>query len=117
MPLSYVTEYTFGIGLAISIPLILVALSVDELSSGYGRVRRWIQNIWGRLVLQDNTEAKKQSEIDHIERTLKRSRSMRRSVELSDLQWNGLAVPHVQVSDMAPTKRSWDIERGMRYTG
>ena len=116
MPLSYVTEYTFGIGLAISIPLILVALSVDELRYGYGQVRRWIRKAWQKLVSKDDTETQRQSEIDHIEQTLKKSRSMRRSVELSDLQWNGrLPGPHRQLSDLAPTKRSWDVERGMRY--
>jgi hypothetical protein len=118
MPLSFVTEYTFGIGLAISIPLILIALSVDELSYGYGQVRRWIRSSWRRLVPQDDTEVKRQSDIHHIEQTLKKSRSLRRSVELSDLEWNGrLPVPHRQLSDMAPTKRSWDVERGMRYPG
>ena len=121
MPLSYVTEYTFGIGLAISIPLILIALSVDELRHGYNQVRKWLRNTWRRLVPKDEAETKKQSDIDHIEQSLKKSRSMRRSVELSDLEWNGrLPGPRRQLTELtqeAPTKRSWDVERGMRFTG
>lgn len=43
--LSYVAKYMFGIGFAISIPLILIALSVDEIGDGFRevirRIRRW----------------------------------------------------------------------------
>ncbi|OOF95397.1 hypothetical protein ASPCADRAFT_207872 [Aspergillus carbonarius ITEM 5010] len=44
--LPYVAKYTFGIGFAISIPLILVALSVDDIGDGcqegMRRIRRWM---------------------------------------------------------------------------
>ncbi|QRD91476.1 ankyrin [Aspergillus flavus] len=46
LPLSYVAEYTFGIGVAISIPLILLALTVDDIGDGcqeaFRRARRWM---------------------------------------------------------------------------
>lgn len=46
LPLAYVAKYTFGIGFAISIPLIVVALLVDDIGGwfwvGVGRVRRWV---------------------------------------------------------------------------
>lgn len=45
MPLSYVTRYIFGIGFSISIPLILLALSVDDIRLGsrvaMRRIRQW----------------------------------------------------------------------------
>ncbi|EED21298.1 ankyrin repeat protein [Talaromyces stipitatus ATCC 10500] len=45
MPLSYVSRYIFGIGFSISIPLILLALSVDDIRLGsreaWRRVREW----------------------------------------------------------------------------
>ena len=45
IPISYVAKYTFGIGFAISIPLILLALLVDDLGLVFrlalGQIRRW----------------------------------------------------------------------------
>lgn len=45
MPLSYVSRYIFGIGFSISIPLILLALSVDDIRLGsraaMRRIRQW----------------------------------------------------------------------------
>lgn len=120
MSLSYVSEYTFGIGLAISIPSILIALSVDELSYGYRSVRNWFQKTWRQLISKDDEEAERQSQERRIESKLRQSRSMRRSMELSDLSdlnWNGrLPGPNTQASgymqDGLP-KRTWDIERAM----
>ncbi|KAI9042984.1 ankyrin repeat protein [Aspergillus affinis] len=44
--LHYVAKYTFGIGFAISIPFILLALAVDDIGDGYQegirRARRWM---------------------------------------------------------------------------
>lgn len=40
--LPYVAKYTFGVGFAISIPLILVALSVDDIGDFFNYGRRWL---------------------------------------------------------------------------
>lgn len=48
--LAYVAKYTFGVGFAISIPLILVALSVDDIGDFFRMGRRW-------LSLQGNEES------------------------------------------------------------
>ncbi|KAF2715349.1 hypothetical protein K504DRAFT_469594 [Pleomassaria siparia CBS 279.74] len=40
LPFSYVSKYMFGIGFAISIPLIFVALSVDAIGDTFGEVKR-----------------------------------------------------------------------------
>jgi ankyrin repeat protein/Mg2+ and Co2+ transporter CorA len=45
LPLSYVAKYIFGIGFSISIPMILLALSVDDIRHGFReasrRIRGW----------------------------------------------------------------------------
>ena len=119
MSLSWASQYIFGIGLAISIPLILAALSLDEISYGYDLVRKWFRGRWRTRSAESDGEAMRKTQIRHVEQTLSRARSMRRSVELSELQWNGrFSGPRHQLSGLtqeAPTKRSWDIERGVRY--
>lgn len=40
--LAYVAKYTFGVGFAISIPLILVALSVDDIGDFFRMGRGWL---------------------------------------------------------------------------
>ncbi|KAJ9195999.1 hypothetical protein DTO164E3_6537 [Paecilomyces variotii] len=40
LPISYVCKYVFGIGFAISIPLILVALSIDDIRDAFQRALR-----------------------------------------------------------------------------
>ena len=120
LPLAYVSEYTFGIGLAISIPLILLALTLDELSHGYDEARGWLQKRWRAMTGSRGThETGRDAEIQQIEQTLSKARSMRRSVELSDLQWNTRpTIPHRQLSGLTQDglpKRSWDLERGVRY--
>lgn len=42
LPLAYVSKYMFGIGFAISIPLILIALSLEDISAVYTWLRRRI---------------------------------------------------------------------------
>lgn len=39
LPLAYVSKYMFGIGFAISIPLILIALSLDNIADGFAALR------------------------------------------------------------------------------
>ena len=122
MSLSYVSEYTFGIGLAISIPLILIALSVDELSYGFSKTHKWFQRTWQKLKSKDEEEEQKRSQDLLIEQKLSQARSIRRSMEvpdLSNLNWNGrLPRPDTQASsypDGLPNgTSSWDIERGLR---
>ncbi|OQD78652.1 hypothetical protein PENDEC_c001G06100 [Penicillium decumbens] len=40
--LPYVAKYTFGVGFAISIPLIILALSVDDIGDFFRMGRRWL---------------------------------------------------------------------------
>lgn len=44
LPLSYVSKYVFGIGIAVSIPMILIALLLDDIGDFFREVRRrWRQ--------------------------------------------------------------------------
>lgn len=40
LPLSYVSKYTFGVGLAISIPFIIIAFSVDAIGDTFREIKR-----------------------------------------------------------------------------
>ncbi|CRG89394.1 hypothetical protein PISL3812_06430 [Talaromyces islandicus] len=42
LPISYVSKYIFGIGFAISIPLVLLALSVDDIRHGAREAYRYV---------------------------------------------------------------------------
>lgn len=48
LTLGYVSKYMFGIGLAISIPLIYVAFTLDNIVKATRDAHRWINNIMGR---------------------------------------------------------------------
>ncbi|PPJ50203.1 hypothetical protein CBER1_05203 [Cercospora berteroae] len=76
IPLSYASSYIFGIGLAISVPAIAVALNVDRINNIWWRLRTW----W-----KDNRahsgESEKNAETRQIEETLSMAKSLRRSVE------------------------------------
>jgi Mg2+ and Co2+ transporter CorA len=55
LPLSYVSKYMFGIGLAISIPFIAIALSFDAIGDFFREVRRRFRNRrTGTAQRQDN---------------------------------------------------------------
>ncbi|KAH7122661.1 hypothetical protein B0J11DRAFT_345204 [Dendryphion nanum] len=46
LPLSYVSKYMFGIGFAISIPLVALALSVDTVGDYLRESKRRVREIW-----------------------------------------------------------------------
>lgn len=88
LPLAYVAKYMFGIGLAISLPLIFIALSLDEVSDAWreGR-RRWAA--WKRRRRDGagrGTVGGEDGGLDvlRIQRALSTARSQRKSV---DTEW------------------------------
>ncbi|KAL3251851.1 hypothetical protein ABHI18_010414, partial [Aspergillus niger] len=92
--LPYVAKYTFGIGFAISIPLILVALSVDDIGDvcqeGIRRMRRWMSQKRADASpagMQDNSRPT----AFEIEKILSARRS-RKSAEL-DTDFAGSLLP------------------------
>lgn len=104
--LSYVAKYTFGIGFAISIPLILLALSVDDIGLffrlGTTQGRRWLS----RKRKTPSEQGDGQLQALEIEKILSLSR-LRRS---GDSDYGGNLLP---VSAYT-TRRSYDRRSGER---
>ena len=88
LSLGYVAKYTFGIGFAISIPLVWVALTVDDIG-GYFRVgsRRWLSGRKKATVPVERGEGPLQAL--EMEKIISLSR-MRRSV---DVEYGGNLLP------------------------
>ncbi|EME48524.1 hypothetical protein DOTSEDRAFT_162092 [Dothistroma septosporum NZE10] len=88
MSFGYVSQYIFGIGLAISIPCIAIALSVDELSYTMKRaklrVRQWAGALRGRRGGREKMDLEYERQTLKIEHTLSVARSLRRS---GDITW------------------------------
>ncbi|OKL64361.1 hypothetical protein UA08_01088 [Talaromyces atroroseus] len=97
LPLSYVSKYIFGIGFSISIPLILLALSVDDIRYGsreaWRRIRQWHLGHSNKK-RSHKTSDKRQSNMlasqtIEIERILSAAKS-RRSIDTDDYFGTGL---------------------------
>lgn len=86
MSLGYVSQYIFGIGLAISIPCITIALSVDELGYIVSGARRRLRQSWLRWRAKKDPGAELELQSLKIEQTLSVAKTMRRSM---DTAWNG----------------------------
>jgi len=46
LPLRWVAKYMFGIGFAVSIPLIAIALSLDDIAGAFKHGRGWLSRRW-----------------------------------------------------------------------
>lgn len=118
MSLSYVSAWVFGIGLAISLPCIAVALTIDECNIMIdGFKRRVREKIWPDK--RHAEESEKQDELFPMEHTLSLAKSMRRSMDpgwdghirrqprkSADVSWGG-AYTRRRMS-----KPEWDVEGG-----
>jgi ankyrin repeat protein/Mg2+ and Co2+ transporter CorA len=76
--LPYVAKYTFGVGFAISIPLVILALSVDDIGDFFRMGRRWLS---GKDQTVLTTDRKTQLQTLEFEKIISLARS-RRSGEL-----------------------------------
>lgn len=61
LPLSYVSKFVFGVGLAISIPLVAVAFAADNLGATF---RRWSARLW---LWRSNRAAAKDHKVVSVE--------------------------------------------------
>jgi hypothetical protein len=86
IPLSYVCSYIFGIGLAITIPAITIALNVDDISRFAIASRDWLCTRWFKFKRKRDPAADHELEAMRIGQTLSVAKSLRRSV---DVNWNG----------------------------
>lgn len=87
LPLGFVSKYMFGIGLAISIPLIFIALSLDEISDAWREARRrWAAWKRRREGAGRGVATGEEGGLDvlRIQRALSTARSQKKSV---DTEW------------------------------
>ncbi|PBP25883.1 ankyrin repeat and protein kinase domain containing protein 1 [Diplocarpon rosae] len=82
LPLGYVSKYMFGIGFAVSIPLIAIALSLDDIGHLFRRARR---SFTQRRLRKERAAIEKSGEgsldLLHFAQVLSAARSTRKSVE------------------------------------
>ncbi|KAJ5627668.1 hypothetical protein N7490_009896 [Penicillium lividum] len=69
LKLAYVAKYTFGIGFAISIPLVLVALSLDEIGDIFSHGRRWLSFSRRDTPERDNVQALEMEKVISLARS------------------------------------------------
>ena len=122
LPLGYVSKYLFGIGFAVSIPLIVIALVLDDIKDVYWQFKKRYANLRNRSPEGNETFNISETTLNalKLEQMLSTTRSMRRSV---DNQW----ISERLSRDTARTRRekitgfrmrvSQDIERGAREFG
>ncbi|KXT03866.1 hypothetical protein AC578_8935 [Pseudocercospora eumusae] len=115
MRLSYASAYVFGIGLAISVPCVVAALSVDQINRFAAAMKHCAHAKW--LKMKAKWWGPQEGEgVQHELEALSAARSLRRSV---DVNGNGNANKFV----MSPLRRSvdsrWDDDRenGQAYRG
>ncbi|KAJ5332891.1 uncharacterized protein N7506_006674 [Penicillium brevicompactum] len=116
--LGYVAKYTFGIGFAISIPLVWVALTVDDIG-GFFRVssRRWLSKNKAPPTREPPLQALEMEKIISISR-------MRRSVDV-EYRGNLLPVstrgsvmsrgPELYPAGLGSARKSYDLRSSQDY--
>ncbi|KAF3398385.1 Ankyrin-3 [Penicillium rolfsii] len=125
--LGYVARYTFGIGFAISIPLILVALSVDDIGdffrSGTLRSRHWLSRKAKPATAADRGEAQLQAlEIEKIVSLARTQRSGELNYEQSLLPVStrgsaGRPPPDLYAHGLGAglVRKSYEVRRSVEY--
>lgn len=88
--LSYVAKYTFGIGFAISIPLILLALSVDDIGDvcqeAMRHIRRWMSH-------RQKQKAECDDQLDEATIKMEKIIGMSKSRRSMDTRYAGSLLP------------------------
>lgn len=122
LPLGYVSKYMFGIGFSVSIPLIVIALVVDDVRDVYWQAKKRIAKF--RMRAPEGNEAFNVSDTTlnalKLEQMMSGSRSMRRSV---DHGWIGERPSRETVRTRREKitgfrmRVSHDVERGTRNFG
>lgn len=118
LTVSYVSEYIFGIGLAISIPCIIVALTVDELGAFFSWSKENVHEWFGKAAnLLEVAKPDSESCLAVGERSM--IRSARRSMDTNWLEKpmeprrGDVGSPWQEAYGRKRQARiSWDIERG-----
>jgi hypothetical protein len=121
LPLAYVSKYMFGIGFAVSIPLVVIALSLDDIGDMFRQLRRWNnrRKTLRREKSSDDRPSEGTLDMLRFENALSIARSARKSVE-TDWIRERLAPSNRPTSAIAGREKatgfrmrlSADIERG-----
>jgi len=121
LPLAYVSKYMFGIGFAVSIPLVVIALSLDDIGDMFRQLRRWNnrRKTLRREKSSDDRPSEGTLDMLRFENALSIARSARKSVE-TDWIRERLAPSNRPTSATAGREKatgfrmrlSADIERG-----
>jgi len=70
LPLGYVSKYTFGIGLTISLPLIALAFAIDDIATLFPRMTAWlVRRIRDRKKRNENDQSGEREEGTEKRRT------------------------------------------------
>ncbi|KAJ6145635.1 hypothetical protein N7470_009530 [Penicillium chermesinum] len=120
LDLPYVAKYTFGIGFAISIPLILVALSVDDIGDFFNYSRSWLSGKRKRTNVPDSKD-------DYQDLEFKKNISVARSRRSGDGYGPGLFPtstrgtgssprPEIYVNGRANAlRKSFEVSQSLDY--
>ena len=119
IPLAYVSKYMFGIGFAVSIPLIVIALSLEDIGTMIRQLRRWNNRRKTQKSAFDDGSGETTLDILRFEHALSVARSARKSVE-SDWIRERISASGRPTSATAPREKptgfrmrvSADVERG-----
>ena len=120
IPLRYVSKYMFGIGFAVSIPLILIALSFDDCAELIRGLRRWISQRRRRRKSKDLDGHEDTLDMLRLDQAFSVARSARKSV---DTEWirerlslsarpGSAAANGKQIVTGFRMRSSQDVERG-----
>jgi Mg2+ and Co2+ transporter CorA len=127
LTLPFVSEYIFGIGLAISIPCIIIAMTVDEIFAFFSKIKMMILQLWPQRLTRDDGQ---QQQLLILEESLSVAKSMRQSMDVRgmrhsmDVKGMHIMEPKSLDRNISPWtevrsrnrfgRRNWDVERGRR---
>ncbi|CZT51947.1 related to ankyrin repeat protein [Rhynchosporium secalis] len=121
LPLSWVSKYMFGIGFAVSIPLIAIALSLDDIGHLFRRVRRTLTQ---RRLKKERASQPGDGSLDTLTfaQALSVARSTRKSIETEWIRERfststrppPVVRPEIRqtATGFKMTRTSGDLERG-----
>jgi hypothetical protein len=125
LPLGYVSKYMFGIGFAVSIPLIVIALSLESIRDTFRQLRRWVnyrRNLWKGNSLDAGKDAPTLDML-RFDHAISVARSARKSVETDwireRLSINGRPTSATAAREKPTGFRmrvSADVERGGNFS-
>jgi hypothetical protein len=107
LPLNYVAKYMFGIGLGISVPLIVIALTVDDV----GYFTRRVKAAFARLFFRSGVDDEAEKERVALEAKVKDMLDAPRVSNIEKIGRPGSAFGNGGVDGWVPPRKSIGFER------